>query len=59
MTDKTYEAPKISVLGEVTDMTQKHGVFFDFTHPTGESLVDIKIRLASIGIDLDVGGIGS
>lgn len=31
MAKETYEAPKITVLGEVTDMTQaKPGIFFDF-----------------------------
>jgi hypothetical protein len=30
MTDETYEAPKITVLGDVTDMTQvKPGIYFD------------------------------
>jgi hypothetical protein len=31
MAEDTYEAPKITVLGDVTDMTQtKPGFFFDF-----------------------------
>jgi hypothetical protein len=31
MPDETYEAPQITVLGDVTDMTQaKPGIYFDF-----------------------------
>jgi hypothetical protein len=31
MADEAYEAPRITVLGDVTDMTQsKPGFFFDF-----------------------------
>jgi hypothetical protein len=31
MSDQSYEAPKITVLGDITDMTQaKPGIFFDF-----------------------------
>jgi hypothetical protein len=31
MAEETYEAPEITVLGEITDMTQsKPGIFFDF-----------------------------
>jgi hypothetical protein len=31
MADETYEAPQITVLGDVTDMTQaKPGIYFDF-----------------------------
>jgi hypothetical protein len=30
MKNETYETPQITVLGEVTDMTQKGGIFFDF-----------------------------
>ena len=32
MSDQNYEAPKITVLGDVTDMTQsqKPGIYFDF-----------------------------
>ena len=31
MAHETYEAPQITVLGDITDMTQsKPGVFFDF-----------------------------
>jgi len=34
MAEETYEAPEITVLGEVTDMTQaKQSIGFDFTHP--------------------------
>jgi hypothetical protein len=33
MAEETYEAPEITVLGEITDMTQsKPGIFFDFPH---------------------------
>jgi len=33
MTEETYEAPQITVLGDITDMTQtKPGVYFDFPH---------------------------
>jgi hypothetical protein len=36
MDEKTYEAPEIRVLGEVTDLTEmaKPGVFFDFPFST-------------------------
>jgi hypothetical protein len=31
MADETYEAPEITVLGDITDMTQaKPGIYFDF-----------------------------
>jgi hypothetical protein len=31
MAEETYEAPSITVLGDVTDMTQaKPGIYFDF-----------------------------
>jgi hypothetical protein len=32
MSDQNYEAPKVTVLGDVTDMTQaaKPGIYFDF-----------------------------
>jgi hypothetical protein len=32
MADETYEAPQITVLGDITDMTQvgKPGIYFDF-----------------------------
>ena len=32
MTKESYEAPQITVLGEITDMTQaaKPGIYFDF-----------------------------
>jgi hypothetical protein len=31
MAEETYEAPRITVLGDITDMTQaKPGFFFDF-----------------------------
>jgi hypothetical protein len=31
MAEETYEAPRITVLGDITDMTQaKPGIFFDF-----------------------------
>jgi hypothetical protein len=33
MKDESYEAPEITVLGDITDMTQsKPGIFFDFPH---------------------------
>ncbi len=33
MAEETYEAPEITILGEITDMTQaKPGIFFDFPH---------------------------
>jgi hypothetical protein len=34
MADETYEAPQITVLGEVTDLTQKGGIYFDYGHAT-------------------------
>jgi hypothetical protein len=31
MAEETYEAPQITVLGDITDMTQtKPGIYFDF-----------------------------
>ena len=31
MAEESYEAPRVTVLGDVTDMTQsKPGIFFDF-----------------------------
>jgi hypothetical protein len=37
MTESIYEAPQITVLGDITDMTQtKPGYYFDFPH-SGES----------------------
>ena len=31
MAEETYEAPKLTILGDVTDMTQaKPGLYFDF-----------------------------
>jgi hypothetical protein len=32
---KAYASPKITVLGEITDMTQKAGIFFDFPGAQG------------------------
>jgi hypothetical protein len=33
MTESTYEAPQLTVLGNITDMTQgKPGQYFDFPH---------------------------
>jgi len=32
--DEVYEAPHVEVLGEVTDLTQKFGIYFDFGHAT-------------------------
>lgn len=32
--NEVYEEPKVTVLGEVTDMTQKFGIYFDYGHPT-------------------------
>jgi hypothetical protein len=34
MADETYEAPQITVLGQVTDLTQKGGAYFDYGHAT-------------------------
>jgi hypothetical protein len=30
-----YKTPKVTVLGEITDMTQKAGIFFDFPGAQG------------------------
>jgi hypothetical protein len=32
---KTYESPTVTVLGEITDMTQKAGIYFDFPGAQG------------------------
>lgn len=29
-----YEPPKVKVLGTVTDLTQKSGIYFDYGHAT-------------------------
>jgi hypothetical protein len=53
MQEESYEAPTITVLGEVTDMTQhhKHGILFDF--PAGAAaVIDLKLDL-----NVDVPGI--
>ena len=34
MSKKSYESPKVAVLGEVTDMTQKYGIYFDYGYAT-------------------------
>ena len=35
MADEGYEAPQITVLGEVTDLTQaKGGIYFDYGYAT-------------------------
>jgi hypothetical protein len=34
MADETYEAPEITVLGEITDLTQKHGIYLDYGFAT-------------------------
>jgi len=43
MADETYETPKITVLGEVTDMTQKHGILLDF--PGSTDVLDLKLKV--------------
>jgi hypothetical protein len=32
MKSETYETPSITVLGEITDMTQKYGIYFDYAY---------------------------
>ena len=34
MAEEEYEAPQITVLGQVTDMTLKGGAYFDYGHAT-------------------------
>ncbi len=54
MSDETYVSPEITVLGEVTDMTQKHGILFDFPGGTASNLdVNLKVDLPGI-IDVNV-----
>jgi hypothetical protein len=37
---EVYEEPTVTVLGEITDMTQKHGPYFDYGFATeGQSTV--------------------
>jgi hypothetical protein len=39
MAEETYEAPQVTVLGNVTDLTQKHGNMFDYGYATQGSPV--------------------
>ncbi len=34
MSKKVYESPKVSILGEVSDLTQKGGIYFDYGYST-------------------------
>ena len=31
---ESYEPPQVTVLGEVAEFTQKHGIYFDYGHAT-------------------------
>jgi hypothetical protein len=53
MAAATYESPTITVLGELTDMTQKHGIYFDFTAGSG---LNLDVGIGGINIDVDLGG---
>jgi len=55
MADETYETPTITVLGEVTDMTQaKHGILLDFPGSTNKLDVKLKLNLDLNGLGVDV-----
>jgi hypothetical protein len=54
MSDETYVSPEITVLGEVTDMTQKHGILFDFPGgATGDLDINIKVDIPGL-IDINI-----
>ena len=54
MSDETYVSPEITVLGEVSDMTQKHGILFDFPGgATGDLDIKLKVDLPGI-IDINI-----
>ena len=47
----SYQAPEITVLGDVTDMTQKHGILYDYPHGSSD-VIDIKLDA-----DIDILGL--